>query len=129
YRRQQKRHRDVIATSDRWSLLTAAILGALVGATVLHHLPHPASWSATAANPQLLLGGKTIVGALLGGWMTVEGAKRWLGIRERTGDIYVLPLAAGIAIGRIGCFFGGLFDTTFGLPTGLPWGVDFGDGV
>ena len=39
------------------------------------------------------------------------------------------PLAAGIAVGRLGCFFAGLPDYTYGIPTSLPWGVDFGDGI
>jgi prolipoprotein diacylglyceryltransferase len=29
----------------------------------------------------------------------------------------------------VGCFIAGLHDDTFGLPTTLPWGVDFGDGL
>ena len=29
----------------------------------------------------------------------------------------------------IGCFLAGLDDHTYGNPTTLPWGVDFGDGV
>jgi prolipoprotein diacylglyceryltransferase len=40
-----------------------------------------------------------------------------------------VPLAVGIAVGRIGCFLTGLDDHTYGLPTTLPWGVDFGDGL
>jgi phosphatidylglycerol:prolipoprotein diacylglycerol transferase len=40
-----------------------------------------------------------------------------------------VPLAVGIAIGRIGCFLAGLDDFTWGIPTSLPWGHDFGDGV
>ena len=35
----------------------------------------------------------------------------------------------GIAVGRIGCFLSGLVDRTYGVATGLPWGVDFGDGI
>jgi prolipoprotein diacylglyceryltransferase len=29
----------------------------------------------------------------------------------------------------MGCFLTGLEDETFGLPTNLPWGVNFGDGI
>ncbi len=32
-------------------------------------------------------------------------------------------------VGRIGCFLAGLHDGTYGVPTSLPWGVDFGDGI
>jgi prolipoprotein diacylglyceryltransferase len=34
-----------------------------------------------------------------------------------------------MAIGRIGCLLAGLADDTYGKPTSLPWGVEFGDGV
>jgi len=40
-----------------------------------------------------------------------------------------LPLAVGIAVGRLGCYFAGLDDFTYGTPTALPWGHDFGDGI
>src|SRR5262249_61628170 len=35
----------------------------------------------------------------------------------------------GVAVGRIGCYLSGLSDFTYGTPTTLPWGHDFGDGV
>ena len=69
------------------------------------------------------------VGGLIGGLIAVEWTKRWLRVTIPTGDLLVVPLVAGIAIGRIGCFLTGLADRTYGLATGLPWGVDFGDGV
>ena len=74
------------------------------------------------------MAGKTIVGALIGGLITVEWAKRRLGIAHRTGDLFALPLCLGIAIGRVGCFLTGLEDHTVGVRTTLPWGIDFGDG-
>ena len=51
------------------------------------------------------------------------------GITQPTGARFALPLAVGIAVGRIGCFFAGLDDFTYGMPTALPWGLDFGDGI
>jgi phosphatidylglycerol---prolipoprotein diacylglyceryl transferase len=59
----------------------------------------------------------------------VEIYKWSVGITGSTGLGFVAPLAAGIAIGRVGCFLAGLPDYTYGLPTALPWGVDFGDGI
>ncbi|MFG3757362.1 prolipoprotein diacylglyceryl transferase family protein, partial [Klebsiella pneumoniae] len=47
----------------------------------------------------------------------------------RTGARFALPLAIGIALGRIGCYAAGLDDFTYGIPTALPWGHDFGDGI
>jgi phosphatidylglycerol:prolipoprotein diacylglycerol transferase len=80
-------------------------------------------------NPAYLTGGKTIVGALAGGLISVELIKRYIGLRTSTGDLYAIPLALGIAIGRIGCFLTGLSDNTYGTPTNLPWAVNFGDGI
>ena len=80
-------------------------------------------------NPASLIGGKTIVGALTGGLIAVELLKRYIGLRHSTGDLYAIPLALGIAIGRIGCFLTGLPDNTYGTPARLPWAVDFGDGI
>ena len=73
--------------------------------------------------------GKTIVGGLAGGLIAVELVKKRFGVTSATGDLFAIPLAAGIAIGRIGCFLTGLADQTYGNLTSLPWGVDFGDGV
>jgi phosphatidylglycerol---prolipoprotein diacylglyceryl transferase len=80
-------------------------------------------------NPAYLVGGKTIVGALAFGLIAVELMKRFIGLRTSTGDLYAIPLALGIAIGRIGCFLTGLSDNTYGTPTTLPWAINFGDGV
>ena len=73
--------------------------------------------------------GRSILGAILGGIVAAEAYKRWRGIRGSTGAVFVLPLALAIAVGRLGCFFAGLEDYTYGTPTALPWGVDFGDGI
>ncbi|HEY4943146.1 MAG TPA: prolipoprotein diacylglyceryl transferase family protein [Rhizomicrobium sp.] len=73
--------------------------------------------------------GHSIAGAVAGGIVGVELYKRFAGIRGSTGGQFVAPLALGIAVGRFGCFFAGLPDYTYGTPTSLPWGVDFGDGT
>jgi len=72
---------------------------------------------------------RSIEGGIAGGIIAIELFKRLAGIRERTGARFALPLAVGVAVGRVGCFFAGLDDFTYGTPTGLPWGYDFGDGV
>ena len=79
--------------------------------------PGPAAW---------LSDGKTIVAGLAGAYLAVEWAKRVLGVRVKTGDTFALPLALALAVGRWGCFFNGC---CYGVETGLPWGVNFGDGV
>lgn len=73
--------------------------------------------------------GHSIAGAIAGGIVGAEGYKLLRGIKGSTGLVFVAPLAAGIAIGRWGCFLSGLPDYTYGTPTTLPWGVDFGDSI
>jgi prolipoprotein diacylglyceryltransferase len=71
----------------------------------------------------------SIAGALAGAIVAVEIYKKARGISGSTGAIWVGPLALGIAVGRLGCFFAGLPDETYGIPTGLPGAVDLGDGI
>jgi phosphatidylglycerol:prolipoprotein diacylglycerol transferase len=73
--------------------------------------------------------GHSVAGAVAGGIIGVELFKYGKGIRGSTGAQFVAPLAAGIAVGRLGCFFSGMPDYTYGTATTMPWGVDFGDGV
>jgi prolipoprotein diacylglyceryltransferase len=72
---------------------------------------------------------RSVEGALAGGIVAVEVFKWSAGITARTGARFALPLALGIAVGRLGCYFAGLDDFTYGTPTALPWAHDFGDGV
>lgn len=110
-------------------ILVGAVFGALVGSKLLAWVEHPRHYLAHLDDPQTWVGGKTIVGGLLGGWAGVEVAKKCVGVSSRTGDLYVYPLLLAIAVGRVGCFLTGLDDMTHGVATSLPWGVDFGDGV
>jgi phosphatidylglycerol:prolipoprotein diacylglycerol transferase len=75
------------------------------------------------------LAGRSIIGGLAGGIAAVELYKLAHGIRGSTGVVFVPGFAVSVAVGRWGCFFSGLDDHTYGTPTSLPWGHDFGDGV
>ncbi|KJC43973.1 diacylglyceryl transferase [Bradyrhizobium sp. LTSP885] len=72
---------------------------------------------------------RSVEGALAGGIIAIELYKWLHGISLRTGARFALPLAVGVAVGRLGCYFAGLDDFTYGTPTTLPWGHDFGDGI
>jgi prolipoprotein diacylglyceryltransferase len=120
---------DVLDDGNRWWLIAAATMGAMVGDRLLYWCEDPALTLAHWREPAYLMSGKTIVGALIGGLCAVELAKQILGIQRRTGDLFAVPLCVGIAIGRIGCFLTGLEDHTAGVATSLPWGVNFGDGT
>ncbi len=120
---------DEIADRQRTSIIVGGMIGALVGAkllVVLQHIDLIWQWQQLLL---VLLQGKTVVGALLGGLIGVELTKKLIGVKRSTGDIFVYPLIVGTAIGRIGCFLTGLSDRTYGTATTLPWGIDFGDGI
>ena len=120
---------DHLGERSRWWVIAAAICGAALGSKAVFWALDPALTAASFLDPAYTLGGKTIVGGLAGGLLGVELAKKALGLARATGDLFAIPLAAGIAIGRIGCFLTGLDDHTHGVATTAPWGVDFGDGV
>lgn len=50
-----------------------------------------------------LYGNRSILGGLVGAWLGVHIAKKLTGYRPRTGHLFVPAVAAGMAIGRIGC--------------------------
>lgn len=128
YKQSRKATGDALPDEQRWVVIAAAAIGALIGARilgVLEQVPRDGLHVTAFLAP----GGKTIVGGLLGGWISVEAAKIVLKIKTRTGDLFAIPLCVGIAIGRVGCFFAGLPDDTYGTATKLPWGVNFGDGI
>jgi len=127
--RRRTREAPVPLETNLW-ILVGCVFGAWADSKILAWAESPEHYlAAFRADPTALLGGKTIVGGLLGGWVGVEIAKRCCGVTRSMGDMFVYPLALGTAVGRIGCFLTGLSDRTYGLATTLPWGVDFGDHV
>lgn len=73
--------------------------------------------------------GRSAFGAIFGGICGVEAWKLAKGKTGSTGIVFVVPLCTGMILGRIGCLHAGVEDYTYGRPTHLPWGFDFGDGV
>jgi phosphatidylglycerol:prolipoprotein diacylglycerol transferase len=125
----RRRRGDAIPEDARWRVIAAAAMGATVGSKLLYWFEDPSATLRHLNDPAFLLGGKTIVGGLIGAMFAVEAMKKYLGITRRTGDLFALPLCVGIAIGRVGCFLTGPDDHTTGVATSIPWGVNFGDGV
>ena len=92
-----------------FALLSASVLGAIAGAYLLQ-MPADLlgwAWRPETSGDARPLGGRTVVGGLLGGWIAVEWAKRRHGIAESTGDRFAAPLAAALACGRVGCALAG----------------------
>lgn len=112
-----------------FGVLVGLLLGAALGNKLVFLIERPDVAAAIWQAGTLAWPGQSIVGGLLGGLIGVEIAKKLTGQTRSTGDAMVLPIAVGLAIGRIGCFLAGLHDDTYGLATTLPWGVDFGDGT
>lgn len=85
----------------------AALAGAFLGAKLVYlaaegwlHWHDENRWL-------ILATGKSITGALLGGYAGVEIAKRLLGYRGVTGDWFALIAPLGIMLGRVGCVLHG----------------------
>jgi len=125
----RKRNGDALDDGNRWWVIAAAAMGAVVGSKVFYWFENPAASLAHWRDPAFLMGGKTIVGALIGGLFFVELVKHHLGVKRRTGDLFAVPICVGIAIGRVGCFLTGPEDHTGGVATRLKRGVNFGDGI
>jgi len=113
---------------DRWVLLACVLFGAALGSKALHVIEH-LNYFVRGARGWEFLGGKSILGGLIGGTLGAEAGKCWIGWRASTGDAWVPAIAVGLIVGRLGCQFSGLWDGTFGSPTALPWGWDYGDGI
>jgi len=108
--------------AQRFAILVGAIVGGALGAKVPWLVMDPEGLVSGAV---WLSDGRTITFGLVGGYFGVEVAKLSAGVRTKTGDGFAVPLAASIAVGRLGCFWSGC---CFGMATHVPWGVDFGDG-
>jgi len=111
--------RSTLTISERIGLGIGAFCGAMLGAKAPFLLLDPAGLRDGSA---WLADGKTIMCGLVGGYFGVELAKWALDIKAKTGDSYAMPVAAGIAVGRLGCLYAGC---CYGTPTDLPWGVTF----
>jgi len=120
YRRWPDESR-ALASVTSTSYFVSLALGALAGAWILG--------SANSLRSFLMAPSHSVAGALAGGIVAVELWKWRHGIRRSTGTAFVLPLAIGISVGRLGCLFSGLPDFTYGTATSLPWAVDLGDGI
>ena len=120
--RRQPRPVDV----PRWQMAAIA-LGAFCGGMIGSKVPFVlADWNGFLSGTAWFTDGKTILAGLVGGYFGAEATEWALDIRTKMCDVFAVPLAGGMAIGRRGCFHAGCCR---GVPTSLPWGVDFGDGV
>jgi phosphatidylglycerol:prolipoprotein diacylglycerol transferase len=85
----------------------AALAGAFLGAKLVYlgaegwlHWQDENRW-------RILATGKSITGALLGGYAAVEIAKKLLRYHQATGDWFAIIAPVGIMLGRLGCMLHG----------------------
>jgi phosphatidylglycerol:prolipoprotein diacylglycerol transferase len=89
------------------AIYAAALVGAFLGAKLAYLLAE--GWR-DVGQPDLWLRwatGKSVLGALLGGYGAVELAKHLLNYREATGDRFAVIAPIGIGLGRVGCVLHG----------------------
>jgi prolipoprotein diacylglyceryl transferase len=108
-------------------IIGVAGLAGLIGARLYHVLESPRE---LLADPSLLISrfGFAWFGGFLGGFVAlVILAKRFRIPILAFLDVCSPAAAVGYAIGRIGCLLSG--DGDYGVPTTLPWGMSFPNGV
>lgn len=101
-------------------IYVCGIVSALIGAKTAFMLAegwlyaeHPQRWL-------VWLSGKSVIGALLGGWAGVELAKKWAHYEQSTGDRFATILPFSLLLGRLGCLRAGCCR---GVSCDLPWGL------
>ena len=119
----KKQHKQ---SQNGFYIVVGALLGGAIGAKVLEFAINFNYFAQNINNLSALMSGRTIVGGLIGGMVGAMLTKKYLGSKEKRGNLFAPAVAIGVAIGRLGCFFVGC---CYGQPTNLPWGVDFGDHI
>lgn len=117
---------DPISDINRLWIMLGAMVGAFIGSRFIAMLESPSqlmhqSWLVIYQN-------KTVAGGFLGGLFGVELTKRLINVKTASGDVYVIPIIVALFIGRIGCFFMGIAEPTYGIETHSIFGMDLGDG-
>lgn len=118
--------RDGVKNSNALYLVIFALVGGTIGSKIPIILLYWDEFNQKPYPIEALLSGKTILGGLIGGMVSVFLAKKLFKIKDRMGNYIAIPVVISMAIGRVGCFLRGC---CYGKPTHLPWGVDFGDHI
>lgn len=105
---------------QRWAIG----LGAIVGATFAAKLPFVLLGAHQSLVTAWFGDGKTVLWGLAGGYVGVEVAKWATMVNVRTGDTFVMAIAAALAVGRLGCL---LYGCCGGTVSEVPWAIGFPD--
>ena len=105
-------------------IIGIAGLAGFVGAKLYHALQDPSTWKSELISRY----GFAWFGGFLGGFIALVFLARHYRIPMlEFMDLCSPAAAAGYATGRIGCLLSG--DGDYGIPTTLPWGMSFPNGV
>lgn len=118
---QQRLRERGLADTYAADIVVAAVIGGILGAKLWYVGLY------RDAGALLSRGGLVWYGGLLGGAAAVllNGWRRRVPMRF-TLELSAPALAVGYALGRVGCF---LVQDDYGLPTDLPWGMRFPEGL
>jgi prolipoprotein diacylglyceryl transferase len=113
---------------DAQNIISICALLGIVGAKLYHVLENPGDLLADPLGSIFSRSGFAWFGGVIG----VLLALYWLGRRYKLTYLAILDLCApaaalGYAVGRIGCLTSG--DGDYGIPTSLPWGMSFPNGL
>ncbi|WP_235921057.1 prolipoprotein diacylglyceryl transferase family protein [Foetidibacter luteolus] len=123
----RKKQGDAINSQNRLWVLIGAVFGAVLGSRLIGGLENVPQMMAAKNKLFYFYQNKTVLGGFLGGLLGVELAKKLIGEKTSSGDLFAYPMILALIIGRIGCFSMGIYEETYGLPTSLPWGMHLGD--
>jgi phosphatidylglycerol:prolipoprotein diacylglycerol transferase len=115
-------------TADAIGMVAITLVAGIIGAKLWHVIDTPdefhyLGWRVLWETDGFAwFGGLTfgISALMIQGWRAKIGALRTL-------DLAAPAAAIGYGIGRIGCFLSG--DGCYGIPTTLPWGMSFPNGI
>jgi phosphatidylglycerol:prolipoprotein diacylglycerol transferase len=115
-------------SADAEAIIGITGLSGLVGSRLYHLLESPAEFFADPWPQLFSTMGFAFVGAIIGGFFAlVLLAKRFRMSMLLMLDAASPAAALGYGIGRIGCLISG--DGDYGIPTSLPWGMSFPNGI
>ncbi len=114
--------------ADAVGMVAVAVVAGIVGAKLWHVLDTPSEFRELGWRVLWDSAGFAWFGGLLFG-IAALGIQGW---RSKIGVLRILDLASpaaavGYGIGRIGCLLSG--DGDYGIPTKLPWGMGFPNGL
>ena len=118
--------RDGIKSSNAFYIALFGIVGGTIGAKLPLIFMYWNEINSNTNSINAVLQGRTVVGGLIGGTVSILIAKRTFNIKERMGNQLAVPIAVAMAIGRVGCLLRGC---CYGKETHLAWGIDFGDHI